>query len=197
MSLPEALANQPLGIPWMAAVARRARGIVVHADFCSRYLGTIGCRTPVFVVPHPPGRSAAGARGAEPPGGGSARRPAPARSSSRPATSTRPNSSTALLAAIASLPDDVHVAIVGRTVETYDFAPDRGCRRRSAIGSSRDATSATSRSRVARRRRHRRRPPPSAPRRGLRLARARDAGRAADDRLGDRHVPRQPADGRC
>ena len=36
MSLPEALANKPLRIPWIAAVARRARGIVVHADFCRR-----------------------------------------------------------------------------------------------------------------------------------------------------------------
>jgi len=53
MSLAEALANKPLRIPWIAAVARRARGIVVHADFCRRYLEDMGCRTPVFVVPHP------------------------------------------------------------------------------------------------------------------------------------------------
>src|SRR3954471_2652747 len=67
MSLPEALANKPLRIPWIAAVARRARGIVVHADFCRRYLEDLGCRTPVFVIPHPPVESAAALAAAGPP----------------------------------------------------------------------------------------------------------------------------------
>ncbi|HSD49451.1 MAG TPA: hypothetical protein VLE71_06435, partial [Actinomycetota bacterium] len=54
LSMPEARDNPPLRIPWVAAVARRARGIVVHAPFCRAYLEDIGCRTPIFVVPHPP-----------------------------------------------------------------------------------------------------------------------------------------------
>lgn len=43
----------PLAFPWVADVARRARGIVVHAPFGRRYLDAIGNRTPVYVVPHP------------------------------------------------------------------------------------------------------------------------------------------------
>ena len=48
-----AIADGPLAFPWAADVARRARGIVVHAPFGRRYLEAFGCRTPVFVVPHP------------------------------------------------------------------------------------------------------------------------------------------------
>jgi glycosyltransferase involved in cell wall biosynthesis len=53
MSLPEALANEPLRRPWCAHVAKRARGIIVHSEFCRRYLRDFGCHTPIFVVPHP------------------------------------------------------------------------------------------------------------------------------------------------
>jgi glycosyltransferase involved in cell wall biosynthesis len=123
MSLPEALANKPLRIPWIAAVARRARGIVVHADFCRRYLEDMGCRTPVFVVPHPAVESPQALAAAEPAG----RR---LRASSgagtlvvAPGDINEAKQLDALLAAVKTLPDDVHVAIVGRTVETYDFAP--------------------------------------------------------------------------
>ncbi len=49
----DALRNEPLRVPWCAHVARRARGIVVHSEFCKRYLEEFGCKTPVFVVPHP------------------------------------------------------------------------------------------------------------------------------------------------
>ncbi len=45
--------SEPMWMPWAAAVARRARGIIVHAEFCRRYLEQLGCRTPIFVVPHP------------------------------------------------------------------------------------------------------------------------------------------------
>ncbi|MFM7718033.1 MAG: glycosyltransferase [Actinomycetota bacterium] len=48
-----AIADGPLALPWVADVARRARGIVVHAPFGKRYLEAFGCRTPTFVVPHP------------------------------------------------------------------------------------------------------------------------------------------------
>ena len=68
VTLPDARANPPLRIPWVAAAARRARGIVVHAEFCRRYLEQIGCRTPIFVIPHPPVESAAAIAGAAPTG---------------------------------------------------------------------------------------------------------------------------------
>ncbi len=50
---PDIVRNEPLRDPWCAHVARRARGIIVHSAFCKRYLQEFGCRTPVFVVPHP------------------------------------------------------------------------------------------------------------------------------------------------
>jgi hypothetical protein len=50
----------PLSVPWCAHLVRRARGVVVHSAFAARYLEAMGCRTPVFVAPHP--------RAADPPG---------------------------------------------------------------------------------------------------------------------------------
>jgi len=50
---PDVLASEPLREPWCGHVVRRARGIIVHSDFGRRYLEELGCRTPVFVVPHP------------------------------------------------------------------------------------------------------------------------------------------------
>jgi glycosyltransferase involved in cell wall biosynthesis len=44
----------PLRVPWSAHAVRRARGVIVHAEYCRRYLRAAGCRTPVYVVPHPP-----------------------------------------------------------------------------------------------------------------------------------------------
>jgi glycosyltransferase involved in cell wall biosynthesis len=49
----EAERNEPLRVPYVAHVARRARGIVVHSPFAESYLRTFGCRTPIFVAPHP------------------------------------------------------------------------------------------------------------------------------------------------
>ena len=45
--------NEPLRIPFIAHAARHARGIVAHSPFVERYLRAFGCRTPVFVAPHP------------------------------------------------------------------------------------------------------------------------------------------------
>ena len=50
---PDISQNEPLRVVWCAAVARAARGIVVHSEFCKRYLETVGVRTPIFTVPHP------------------------------------------------------------------------------------------------------------------------------------------------
>ena len=123
MSLPEALANKPLRIPWIAAVARRARGIVVHADFCKRYLEDMGCRTPVFVVPHPAVESPQALAAAEPAGRRLRGSTGAGTLVVAPGDINEAKQLDALLAAVRTLPDDVHVAIVGRTVETYDFAP--------------------------------------------------------------------------
>ena len=123
MSLPEALANKPLRIPWIAAVARRARGIVVHADFCRRYLEDMGCRTPVFVVPHPAVESPQARAAAEPAGRQLRGSTGAGTLVVAPGDINEAKQLVALLAAVKTLPDEVHVAIVGRTVETYDFAP--------------------------------------------------------------------------
>ena len=49
----DVLRNPPLREPWVSHVVRRSRGVIVHSGFGARYLDEIGCRTPVFVVPHP------------------------------------------------------------------------------------------------------------------------------------------------
>jgi glycosyltransferase involved in cell wall biosynthesis len=126
MTLPEALANRPLRIPWIAAVARRARGIVVHADFCRRYLEELGCRTPVFVVPHPPVERRDAIDAARPIG--ERLRAAVAARGGRTLVVAAGDVNEAkqldgVLAVVAALPDDVHAAVVGRSVATYDFAP--------------------------------------------------------------------------
>ena len=43
----------PLETPWCALAVRRSRGVVVHAAFGQRYLEALGCRTPIYVIPHP------------------------------------------------------------------------------------------------------------------------------------------------
>ena len=53
LTSPDVMRNEPLREPWCAHVVRRARGVIVHSDFGRRYLEELGCRTPVFVVPHP------------------------------------------------------------------------------------------------------------------------------------------------
>ena len=53
LTLPEAFANEPLRLPWCADLVRHSRGVIVHSEFCRRYLEDFDCRTPVFVVPHP------------------------------------------------------------------------------------------------------------------------------------------------
>jgi glycosyltransferase involved in cell wall biosynthesis len=134
MTMPEALANRPLRIPWIAAVARRARGIVVHAEFCRRYLEEMGCRTPIFVVPHPPVESIVAIDAARPIG--ERLRAAAAARGGRVLVVAAGDVNEAkqldgVLAAVATLPDDVHAAVVGRSVATYAFAP---VAERSALG---------------------------------------------------------------
>jgi glycosyltransferase involved in cell wall biosynthesis len=53
ITTPDILQSEPLREPWCGHVLRRSRGVVVHSEFCRRYLEELGSRTPVFVVPHP------------------------------------------------------------------------------------------------------------------------------------------------
>ena len=135
IAMPEALANRPLRIPWIAAVARRARGIVVHAEFCRRYLEELGCRTPIFVVPHPPVETPRAISAARPLG--QRLREAVAARGGRTLVVaagdvTGSKQLDGVLAAVASAPADVHAAVVGRSVATYDFAE---VAQRSTLGS--------------------------------------------------------------
>jgi glycosyltransferase involved in cell wall biosynthesis len=125
LSSADVVRNEPLREPWCAHVARRARGIIVHSDFCKAYLEEFGCRTPVFVVPHPvvetPEAMAAAARLAP-----SLRAPLEARGMRllvvAPGDLNEAKRLDAVVAAAAQLPDDVHVALVGRTIPGYDAA---------------------------------------------------------------------------
>lgn len=123
---PDALGNPPLRVPWVAAIARHARGIIVHAEFCRRYLEELGCRTPTFVVPHPPVEepaaiAAAGERG----------RQLRAEESAHGARAVivaagdlnEAKCLDGVMAAAGRLDPDVHLVLVGRTVETYDVRP--------------------------------------------------------------------------
>jgi glycosyltransferase involved in cell wall biosynthesis len=120
----DAILNEPLRVPYVAHVARRARGIVVHSPFVERYLRAFGCKTPVYVAPHPvvenerDVRLALGQRAVvrgrvEVLGG-------------RRLVGVFGDLNAAklidrVLAAVAQLPEDVHLALVGRRIEGYDI----------------------------------------------------------------------------
>jgi glycosyltransferase involved in cell wall biosynthesis len=119
----DALANEPLRAPWCGHVVRRARGIIVHSEFCRRYLAEIGCRTPVFVVPHPVVESEHDMRRAEAEAP-SLRAPIEARGGRTLVVAAGDLNEAkqlgAVLSATASLDDSVHLALVGRRIEGYD-----------------------------------------------------------------------------
>jgi glycosyltransferase involved in cell wall biosynthesis len=123
LSLPESRLHEPLSQPWCAYIVRHAHGVVVHSDFARRYLEDFGCATPVFVVPHPPVERAEAIASAE--------RRAPAMRASAgaragdllivaPGDLNRAKQLDALLAAVATLPSNVRVALVGRTIPDFD-----------------------------------------------------------------------------
>jgi glycosyltransferase involved in cell wall biosynthesis len=122
---PDVVRNEPLREPWCAHVARRARGVIVHSDFGRRYLEGFGCRTPVFVVPHPvieaPGAfDTAAPRARELRGSlGS-----PGFLVVAPGDINEAKQLGALVRAAAELGDDAVVAIVGRRIEGYDIEPE-------------------------------------------------------------------------
>lgn len=121
--------NEPLRTPWAAAIARRARGIVVHADFGRRYLREMGCRTPVYVVPHPPVETPEAIERAT--SRAAALRTRVEAQGCRllvvaPGEVNEAKRLETVFAAVASLPSDVHVAVVGRPVSTWDIGAARG-----------------------------------------------------------------------
>ena len=123
LTSPDIVRNEPLRDPWVAHIARRARGIIVHSEFCRRYLQEAGCRTPVFVVPHPVVESTSALAAAE----GRARElRAPLEANGMrhlvvaPGDMNAAKQLDALASSTTQLPDDVHVAIVGRRIEGYD-----------------------------------------------------------------------------
>jgi glycosyltransferase involved in cell wall biosynthesis len=123
LRMDDAVLNEPMRAPWAAHVARRASGIIVHADFGRRYLEEAGCRTPIFVVPHPAVEDPKAFEEATP-------RARELRESMRARGArhlvvaagdiNEAKCLDALAAASAQLGDDTAVVIVGRRIEGYD-----------------------------------------------------------------------------
>lgn len=118
---PDVLRNEPLREPWCAHVVRRARGVIVHSDFGRRYLEGFGCRTPVFVVPHPVIERIDAFERARP-------RARELRASVgdptflvvAPGDMNEAKQLDAVARAVGRVGPEAHVAIVGRRIEGYD-----------------------------------------------------------------------------
>lgn len=122
---PDIARHEPLRVVWCAAVARAARGIVVHAPFCKRYLESVGVRTPIFTVPHPVVEDEATMRGAEP-RARQLRATLEARGARTivvaPGDINEAKCLPALVEAMATLPGDVHAVLAGRRIPGTDVA---------------------------------------------------------------------------
>ena len=121
--LEDARGNEPLRVPWVAHVARRARGIVVHSEFGRRYLRELGCRTPVYVAPHPVVEKEADVGRAQ--GRRTVLRGGLEAQGMRTLVGVFGDLNAAklidlVLAAVARLPEAVHLVLVGRRIEGYD-----------------------------------------------------------------------------
>jgi glycosyltransferase involved in cell wall biosynthesis len=118
--------DEPLRVPWCAAIARRARGIVVHSSFARAYLEAAGCRTPIFVVPHPPPEDPSDLAAAAP-RAAALRASVASRGGSRlvvaPGDVNAAKQLESVLEAVAGLDGSVHLAIVGRRIPGYDVEP--------------------------------------------------------------------------
>jgi glycosyltransferase involved in cell wall biosynthesis len=124
--LPDAVTNEPLRVPLVAHVARRARGIVAHSPFVERYLRACGCRTPVYVAPHPVVEREEDVRRAI--ARGPALRAPLEVLGARSVIGVFGDQNEAklidtVLTAVARLPEDVHVVLVGRAIEGYELEP--------------------------------------------------------------------------
>ena len=115
---------------------RGTRGIVVHSPFAERYLRAFGCKTPIYVAPHPV-ESEPHVRKAE----GAARviRGSLESMGMRTLVGVYGDQNAAKLIdvvveAMVHLPQDVHLALVGRRIPRYDVEP---LVRGSGLGASR------------------------------------------------------------
>ena len=129
---PDAAMHEPLRVLWCAAVVRASRGVIVHSAFCKRYLEGAGVRTPIFTVPHPVVEDDAAMRRAAP-RARELRAPLDARGVRTvvvaPGDVNEAKCLPELLDAVAMLPHDVHVAVVGRRMRSIDLdaaIADRG-----------------------------------------------------------------------
>jgi glycosyltransferase involved in cell wall biosynthesis len=125
VSDPDIARNEPLQLVWCAGIARMARGIVVHSDFCRRYLESVGCLTPVFTVPHPVVQDEVLMRRAEP-RARELRASLEARGARTvviaPGDINEAKCLDALVEAMVTLPADVHAVLVGRRIPGTDIA---------------------------------------------------------------------------
>jgi glycosyltransferase involved in cell wall biosynthesis len=121
---PEAERNEPLRMPFVAHAARHARGIVVHSPFVERYLRAFGCRTPIYLAPHPVVERDEDVRKAE--------RRAPVMRGPLESMGMRTlvgvfgdrNAAKLIdivLAAVGALPEEVHLVLAGRPILGYDL----------------------------------------------------------------------------
>ena len=129
---PDAAMHEPLRVLWCAAAVRASRGVIVHSAFCKRYLEDAGVRTPIFTVPHPVVEDDAAMRRAAP-RAAELRAPLAARGARTlvvaPGDVNEAKCLPALLEAVAALPEDVHVVVVGRRMPSLDLEAaiaDRG-----------------------------------------------------------------------
>jgi glycosyltransferase involved in cell wall biosynthesis len=123
-SFPDPAQSEPLRVPYVAHVARRARGIVAHSPFVERYLRAFGCRTPVYVAPHPVVELASAVTAAE-------RRRSVLRAPLDAmgmrtlvgvfGDQTESKLVDRVLAAVARCPGSVHAVLVGRRITGYDL----------------------------------------------------------------------------
>ncbi len=124
LTSPDVARNEPLRDPWCAHVSRRARGLIVHSEFGKRYLREMGCRTPVFVVPHPLVETEADMARATA-RGGQLRAPLEAAGMRTlvvaPGDLNQAKRLDAVLGAVVNLDPSVHVALVGRRITGYDI----------------------------------------------------------------------------
>ena len=122
----EAERNVPLRVPYVAHAARNARGIVVHSRFVERYLRAFGCKTPIYVAPHPVVEHGYEVRRAE----GRARviRGSLESMGMRTLIGVFGDLNAAklidvIVEAMVHLSQDVHLVLVGRRIPGYDVEP--------------------------------------------------------------------------